>query len=57
MSRTLTFREDVDAELDLGEVAGAQLFAEPIEADAFAERNLFLAVDVVRQHVECFLIK
>ena len=40
MPTLLTAGEDVNAEFDGGEVAAADLVAQLVEADAFAERDL-----------------
>ena len=53
---TLTAREDVDAELDGGEVATADLVAQLVETDALAERDLAQAALVARQLVRQTLV-
>jgi len=52
----LTACEDVDAELDRGEVAAADLVAQLVEADAFAERDLAHASLVAGQLVRQSLV-
>ena len=39
-TQSLTFRQSVDAQLDLGEVARTQLSTYPVEPDTFAQSDL-----------------
>lgn len=55
--RPPTLGYHVHAQPDLGEVAGAQLLAQPVEADALAQRHLLLHADVVGEAGEQLLVE